>query len=68
MVQKNGMQVTRDGVVPFLNYTVIEKGKVVLASFSCAMCHTRVMPDGSSSKAHREKHAGAPARSRTRFL
>ena len=32
------MPVTRDGVLPFLNYTIIEKGKLQLGSFSCAMC------------------------------
>ncbi len=45
--QKSGMPLTPDGVLPFLHYVIREKGKVELGSFSCAMCHTRVMPDGS---------------------
>jgi len=48
--KKTGMPVTREGVLPFLNYVVREKGKVELGSFSCAMCHTRVMPDGNVLK------------------
>lgn len=39
--------VTRDGVLPFYRYVVKERGKVELGVLSCAMCHTRVMPDGS---------------------
>ncbi len=48
--QKTGMPITPDGVVPFLNYIIRERGKVELGSFSCAMCHTRVMPDGTLLK------------------
>lgn len=40
--------ITRDGVLPFVSYVVREKGKVELGQLSCAMCHTRVMPDGST--------------------
>ncbi|HEX4953890.1 MAG TPA: hypothetical protein VF017_10915 [Thermoanaerobaculia bacterium] len=39
--------VTTDGEVPFFRYFVLEKGTVSLGQFSCATCHTRVMPDGS---------------------
>jgi hypothetical protein len=39
-----------DGVVPFARYVVRVKGKVELSQQSCAMCHTRVMPDGSVIK------------------
>jgi hypothetical protein len=45
-----GALVSRDGVMPFLRYVVKEKGKVELGVLSCAMCHTRVMPDGSVLK------------------
>jgi len=40
--------VTGDGVLPFMQYVVREKGKVELGVLSCAMCHTRVMPDGTT--------------------
>ena len=39
--------VAANGVLPFISYVIREKGKVELGIFSCAMCHTRVMPDGS---------------------
>ncbi len=44
------MPVTKDGVLPFMTYVVREKGKVELGILSCAMCHTRVMPDGTAIK------------------
>jgi hypothetical protein len=31
-------------------YIIRQKGKIELGSFSCAMCHTRVMPDGDAIK------------------
>jgi hypothetical protein len=46
--QRNHVPVTRDGVLPFMRYVVREKGKVELGTLSCAMCHTRVMPDGTT--------------------
>jgi hypothetical protein len=48
--QKNKVSITKDGVFPFMRYVVREKGKVELGILSCAMCHTRVMPDGSTIK------------------
>ena len=39
-----------DGVLPFARYVVRVKGKVELGQQSCAMCHTRVMPEGSVVK------------------
>ena len=36
-----------DGILPFLRYVVREKGKVEIGVLGCAMCHTRVLPDGS---------------------
>ena len=35
---------------PFYSYVVDEKSKIKIGVFSCAMCHTRVMPDGSIIK------------------
>jgi hypothetical protein len=48
--EKNHVPITKDGVMPFMRYVVREKGKVELGILSCAMCHTRVMPDGSVIK------------------
>ena len=48
--ERNGVPVTRDGILPFMRYVVREKGKVELGTLSCAMCHSRVMPDGSVIK------------------
>lgn len=47
---EGGVPITRDGVVPFVTYVIREKGKVEVGSSACAMCHTRVMPDGSTLK------------------
>ena len=47
---KNRVPVTRDGVLPFIRYVIREKGKVELGLLSCAMCHSRVMPDGTVIK------------------
>jgi hypothetical protein len=44
------MPATNDGTLPWMRYVVREKGKVELGTISCAMCHTRVMPDGSVIK------------------
>lgn len=35
---------------PYYTYVLDEKSKVKVGVFSCAMCHTRVMPDGSTIK------------------
>lgn len=48
--EKNQVPTTKDGILPFMRYVVREKGKVELGILSCAMCHTRVMPDGSVIK------------------
>lgn len=45
--EQTEMPTTREGVVPFLRYVVREPGKVEVGALSCAMCHTRLMPDGS---------------------
>lgn len=37
-------------VFPYYTYVIDEKSKVKVGIFSCAMCHTRVMNDGSTIK------------------
>jgi hypothetical protein len=44
-----GMPLASDGTVPFFRY-LVQDGKVAVSQFSCGMCHTRVMPDGSVIK------------------
>ena len=46
--ERNRVPVAKDGVLPFMHYVVRQKGKVELGVLSCAMCHTRVMPDGTT--------------------
>ncbi len=41
---------TGDGIVPFARYVVREPGTVELGNLSCAMCHTRVLDDGTVIK------------------
>jgi hypothetical protein len=45
--RKYRIPLAKDGTVPFFQYVVQKKGKVQVGVFSCAMCHSRVMPDGS---------------------
>ncbi|HPN70765.1 MAG TPA: hypothetical protein PLZ32_14655, partial [Saprospiraceae bacterium] len=35
---------------PFYSYVIDEKSKIKVGVFACAMCHTRVMPDGATIK------------------
>ena len=42
--------VSSDGILPFYRYIIREKGKIELGVLSCAMCHTRVLSDGSTVK------------------
>jgi hypothetical protein len=48
--EKLDVPTTKDGTLPWLRYVVREKAKVELGTLSCAMCHTRVTPDGSVVK------------------
>ena len=43
------LPIAKDGVVPNFayHYVIRKKGVVETGDFSCAACHTRVMPDGS---------------------
>ena len=40
--------VARDGTMPFARWVVRAKGRVELGNIACAMCHTRVLPDGTA--------------------
>lgn len=48
--EKLGVPATKEGTLPWFRYVIREKGKVELGTLSCAMCHTRVMPDGTVVK------------------
>ena len=48
--EKLGIPATKDGTLPWFRYVIREKGKVELGTLSCAMCHTRVMSDGTVVK------------------
>jgi hypothetical protein len=48
--EKSGMPVSKDGFLPFLHYVIRKKGEVEVGMCSCAMCHTRVMPNGTTLK------------------
>jgi hypothetical protein len=45
--KRSGMPVAKDGTMPFNSYVIREKGEVEIGEFSCATCHTRVLPDGT---------------------
>lgn len=45
--EKTGVPVSGEGIVPFFQYVVREKGQVEVAEVSCATCHVRVMDDGT---------------------
>jgi Cytochrome c peroxidase len=47
---KTGVPTARDGVMPFYRYVIRETGKMELGRLTCASCHTRVMPDGTTVK------------------
>ncbi len=42
--------VTRDGIMPYARYVITKKGAVQVGNLSCAMCHTRIIKDGSTVK------------------
>jgi hypothetical protein len=48
--EKTRAPVAADGTLPFYRYVISEKGKIEIGILACAMCHTRVMPDGSVIK------------------
>jgi len=55
------MPLTPEGIMPFARWVVSNKGKVYLGNLSCAMCHTRVMPDGSTIKGAQGNWSGDKA-------
>ena len=48
--EKLGARAAKDGALPYFRYVIREKGKIELGTLSCAMCHTRMMPDGTVVK------------------
>ena len=48
--QQTNALTTPEGILPYVRYVVREQGKVEVGTLSCAMCHTRVLPDGSVIK------------------
>jgi len=55
------MPITPEGIMPFAEWVVAGKGMVYLGNLSCAMCHTRVMPDGSIIKGAQGNWSGDKA-------
>jgi len=47
---KTGARVSKEGVLPSLQYVVRARGVVEVHTLGCASCHTRVMPDGTILK------------------
>jgi len=47
---QTGQPIAKDGTVPFYRYVVVKKGEVAVGRLACAMCHTRVMADGTVIK------------------
>src|ERR1044072_6251795 len=45
--KRTGVPVTKDGLMPFSKYVIRKKGRIETGEFSCATCHTRVLPDGT---------------------
>jgi hypothetical protein len=45
--ERHRMPLATDGTLPFARYVVRARGKVEVGNVACAMCHTRVMPDGT---------------------
>ena len=48
--RNTGAPVTREGVLPFYSYVIRKLGKIEVGMLSCAMCHTRILPDGTILK------------------
>jgi hypothetical protein len=46
--KRAGVPVTKDGIMPFARYVIRKQGVVEVGSLACAMCHTRVLPNGSA--------------------
>jgi hypothetical protein len=48
--EKTNVPLEASGALPFARYVIRQKGKIEVGNLSCAMCHVRVMPDGTSIK------------------
>jgi len=48
--QKTGTPVAKDGTMRFGSYVIRKKGEVEVGLGACALCHTRLTPDGSILK------------------
>ena len=48
--KRTGSLLRSDSVLPFYSYVIRQKGKVEVGVLACAMCHTRIMPEGSVIK------------------
>ena len=46
--ERHRMPLAADGTMPFARYVIRQRGKVEVGNVGCAMCHTRVMPDGTA--------------------
>jgi Di-haem oxidoreductase, putative peroxidase len=45
---QTSVRIAKDSILPYFRYVIREKGKIELGTVSCAMCHTRVTPDGTT--------------------
>src|SRR5262249_14986465 len=45
--EETGTPHARDGTLPIFRYVIMKKGTIEAGQFSCAYCHSRLMPDGS---------------------
>jgi hypothetical protein len=50
LTSKRGIPLAKDGVLPFLAFRIIQKGRIEIGGDSCSSCHTRLMPDGTLLK------------------
>ena len=46
--EQHRVPLTTDGTMPFARYVIRQKGRIDVDNVACAMCHTRVMPDGTA--------------------
>jgi len=47
-IAKTGDLYDKSGISPFATYVIRERGKLEVGEVSCAECHSRVMPDGTT--------------------
>jgi len=46
--EQHRVPLTTDGTMPFARYVIRQKGRIDIGNTSCAMCHTRMMSDGTA--------------------